>query len=120
MWIDKSFKNGVFNIDTLEEILEEYIFKKYDLLGSYSSKGAIIIHVGIYSEIFLSIINNRICEITFKQYNENNIIDKNPIGRPSKPLSTDLECVWKVEIYDGYEDVIDNVENFICMYNDGF
>lgn len=120
MWIDKSFKGIVFEIDTLEKMVEDYIFTKYDLPCSYSSKGSIIIHVGIYSEIFLSLTNNRFCEITYKQYNEDGIRGKNPIGKPSRPSVLDLQCVWKVEIYDSYEDIIDNVENFINMYNDGF
>jgi len=119
-WIDKSFKGVIFEIDTLEKIIEDYIFEKYELIGSYSSKGAIIIHVGIYSEIFLSIINNRVCEITYKQYNEDAVKNQNPLGKKAKPDLMDLECVWKVEIYDSYDDIIDNVENFIKMYNDGF
>ena len=69
---------------------------------------------------FLSIINNRYCEITYKQYNEDDVRDKDPIGKRSSPLHTNLDCIWKVEIYDSYEDIIDNVENFINMYNDGF
>jgi hypothetical protein len=120
MWINKGFKQEKFKIDILEKNIEDYILKKYELLASYSSKGAIIIHIGIYSEIFLSIINSTVCEITFKQYDESEVKQKNPLGKNSSGSDINLETVWKVEIYDSYEDIIENIENFINMYNDDF
>lgn len=118
MWLDKSFKGSVFSIDTLEKKIDDYIINKYGLIGSYSNKGAIVIHVGIYSEIFLSLVNGRMCEITFKHYDESKVKGQIPLGKKSHGLLLDLICVWKVEIYDSYEDVIENIENFIEMYND--